>query len=111
MISYPLTLPTSVAPRDQTMEQVNQIAESVSPFTGTSQIQEWSAEYWKLQRNYPPMDVATAADWTSTLAALRGKAGVFYAGTGVGTTALGSASLIGANLARWTEDFSNAVWI
>jgi hypothetical protein len=90
MISYPLTLPNSPAPKEQTIEAVNNVAEVVSPFTASSQVQSWAAEYWKLSMVYPPLERDGIADLASALVALRGKAGTFYAGPGVGKVPRGS---------------------
>lgn len=122
MITYPLVMPSTPGPREMSFELMNHVAETTSPFTGSSQTQEWPAEYIGLTMSLPPMPRTSAAAWIAFLAALRGKAGSFLAGPrGNEATprgVLGGTPLVnGANAAQsktlntkgWTPSRSNVL--
>lgn len=79
-ITYPLTMPTTPAPNSVTVEVQNVVGITESPFTGSQQVFEWPCEYVTVSYKFPPMTRSSAAVWIAFLAALRGKAGTFYAG-------------------------------
>lgn len=57
------------------------VAETRSPFTGNSQVQQWSgADWWEAELELPPLQVCDTGPWQAWLAALQGKGNVFEIG-------------------------------
>ena len=80
-ISYPISLPTSRTPQKAKISAINIASANQSPFTGTSQIQEWPGEWFQLQVSMPPIrDRVAAQAWVSALISLRGMVGTFEYG-------------------------------
>jgi hypothetical protein len=76
-ITYPIQLPPSNAQKAK-ISAVNSVSANQSPFTGSSQVQEWPGEYFLLQVSLPPInDRELANKWVSALISLRGMAGTF----------------------------------
>jgi hypothetical protein len=103
-ISYPLTPPTQLGPQQCKVRMVSVVGETVSPFTGNQQEQQWPAQWWELDISLPPMMRATSAAirsadkrytaelWTTFLAALNGKYGTFLQGDPNASTPAGIAT-------------------
>lgn len=57
------------------------VAETRSPFTGTSQVQQWpGADWWEAEIEMPPLQTGQTAAWQAWLASLQGKGNVFAIG-------------------------------
>lgn len=111
-ISYPLTLPTSGIKHIE-MTQHNSTASSQSPFTGQQQFQTYTGQWWSASVTLCTLNRASAAEWQSFLAKLRGKQGTFMMGdpdaatpqgTPVGTPLVNGASQTGNTIITdgWT---------
>jgi hypothetical protein len=91
-ISYPLTPPTQLGPQECSLIMASSVGESVSPFSGNQEEQQWPAQWFELEISLPPMMRAaslairnadkryTAELWYTFLAALGGKYGTFLMG-------------------------------
>lgn len=77
-ISYPMTLPTNIGFASIEFRAVNAVAVSRSPFTFSTQVQNYSGQMWQADVTLPPMKRDLAEAWVSTLLALRGQYGTFY---------------------------------
>jgi hypothetical protein len=112
-IVYPLNMPAG-GPSSVRFSPVNHVAETVSPFTGSTQTLEWPAEYLGLQLTLPRMARDTAAQWIAFLTALRGKAGTFLAGpTGAESTPrglLGGTPLVRNSNATGSKTLTTKGW-
>jgi hypothetical protein len=90
--TYPLTPPTQLGPQQCKVRMVSVVGETISPFTGNQQEQQWPAQWFELDIALPPMMRApnlavrnadkryTAELWASFLAMLGGKYGTFLQG-------------------------------
>ena len=86
-ISYPITAPTSVAPRSVRMTQRSIVGVSTSPFTGQQQVYAHQGMWWEMDVQLPPMARADAEAWISALVSLNGREGTFLFGPpGAGST-------------------------
>lgn len=86
-ISYPVTAPTSVAPRSVRMTQRSIVGVSASPFTGQQQVYAHQGMWWEMDVQLPPMARADAEAWISALVSLNGREGTFLFGPpGAGAT-------------------------
>ena len=90
-VVYPLAMPSTPSPRKITMGANNLASASISPFTGTTQIVQWSGEWWEAEVALPDMPVSQAELWISFLVALRGIVGTFLMGDPARKTPLGPA--------------------
>lgn len=92
-ISYPLSLPTTV-PQAARVELTAQssVGISTSPFTFSSQRQEYEGMYWGISVTLPPMIRADAEEWMSFLLKLNGPTGTFLIGDKLGKTPRGVAT-------------------
>lgn len=81
-ITYPLTPPAlaGLGPQDLTLQMVNVVGESESPFTLGQQEQQWQGQQFRLEANLPPMTRAQAEPWIAFLGAMFGKVGTFLMG-------------------------------
>jgi hypothetical protein len=77
-----VTIPTSPpAPASIEFTQIDNVAISVSPFTGQQQTQDWQATYMEASVSLPPLTYAQAQAWVTFLRNLKGVAGVFQFGS------------------------------
>lgn len=106
-ISYPIDLPTTPGARRVTVVGSSSSALTVSPWTGSQQIQENQAQLWRFSLEFPPMSSAQARAWMGALLSLRGMLGTFYfgdkvwrtpAGTWAGSPVISGAGQSGATL-------------
>jgi hypothetical protein len=81
-ITYPLTPPaiSGIGPQDITLQMVNVVGESESPFTLSQQQQQWPGQRFNLEANLPPLTLAEGEQWVTFLGALFGKYGTFLMG-------------------------------
>ena len=79
-ITYPLTLPSAPAIRTIQMRSIDVAAQTISPFTGESEIQEWDGQWWEADVGLPPMRREFAEAWVTMLAKLNGIRGTLLIG-------------------------------
>ena len=101
-IAYPLSPPNiaGLGPQTVKFSMVDLVGETVSPFTGGQQEQQWPGNWFEIEVTLPPMLRAQAEQWIAWLGALHGKFGTFLMGdynarTPQGT-ALGAPTIAGA---------------
>jgi hypothetical protein len=81
MITYPLALPDHVGAAKITLISKSINAMSVSPFTGSVQVQEYDGQWFEVDFTLPPMQSQQdAALWTAFLLKLNGVVGTFLMG-------------------------------
>lgn len=80
MITYPLTPPSSPAPRSIVFRSNSVVTVNQSPFTLRSQVQVWSGDQWGIEITYPPMDANQVRAFSAFLLALNGRQGTFLMG-------------------------------
>ena len=78
--SYPLSLPTTPAPRSSVVRLRRAVAYSQSGFSFVGQAQKHPGAQWVVEFEYPPMNRAQAAAWQAFFLKLQGRYGTFYAG-------------------------------
>ena len=91
-ISYPLSIPTNRKVGPVTFRARSVVAETISPFTGSSQVQKHQGQWWEFEAGLPPMLRADAEEWISFFLTLNGKQGTFLFGDPNGETARGVAT-------------------
>jgi hypothetical protein len=91
-ITFPLSMPAAPSPRNVTLGANNIVSLAVSPFTGSSQIQEWQGEWWEAEIALPSMLRTVAEPWIAFLTALRGQSGSFLMGDPARKTPYGIAT-------------------
>jgi len=91
-ISYPLTLPTTKAPKRVRLTAINTVGFARSPFTHMTQVQEYAGQSWSAEVVYPEMTRTEAEDFNAFLLALMGQKGTFYLGDPLGSQPRGQAS-------------------
>lgn len=90
-ITYPLTFPNINSPSAITIRQRTMVAQTLSPFTGSRQVQKHQGQWWEAEVTLPPMLNATAATWEAFLTKLNGVEGTFLMGDPTRATPRGSA--------------------
>jgi len=100
-ITYPLTMPSSPAPRVVRWGPQSSVASTVSPFTYQTNVYDWGGKVRFLSLEFPPMSLADAKAWQAWILSLNGDRGTFYfsdtiGGSGRGTVA-GSPLVNGIN--------------
>jgi hypothetical protein len=103
-ITFPRSdVPGSPRPNALTLTQQSTTGVVTSPFTGTTQIVEWPAEWWVMQLAFPPMKRTDAEAWIAFLQSMRGMSGTFLYGDpsyqGARGVATGTPLVNGANAA------------
>lgn len=89
MPTYPLTLPSSIAPKSSTMSLSRAVAVVESPFTGKTRAYSYDKAVWKATVTYPPMSNKQAGEFRSFLMNLKGRLGTFKMGDPDRLTPLG----------------------
>jgi hypothetical protein len=79
-VTYPLSLPSSPAPKSTAFQLSAQAAFGISPFTFKQQVQTHQGQMWTVDVTLPPMTRNDAAAWTAFFTSLRGREGTFYLG-------------------------------
>lgn len=101
MVTYPLSLPTTKAPRKVRLYAINTVAMARSPYTHATQVQEFAGQSWSADVIFPEMERAEAEEFNAFLVALMGQKGTFYLSDPLGKTprgaALGSPKVDGAS--------------
>jgi hypothetical protein len=92
MISYPISLPSSPAPRVLSPTGQNVTNITASPFTGEQQVQRTPAELLTFECDLPPMTADQGEDYIGTLLGLSGSYGEFYLGDTARKTPRGTAT-------------------
>jgi hypothetical protein len=111
-IAYPLTPPAALSPQEVTMRMMNLVAETISPFSGSQQEQQW-AQWWEIEvavRPYLRVDYEAIVGF---LAALNGKYGSFLFGDHNAKTPQGVATgapTIGTGNASGSNQVITAGW-
>lgn len=80
MISYPLSLPTSIGIESIELRAVNAVATSQSPFTYKQQIVAHQGQRWEASVTLPPLRRDLMAPWKAFLTSLKGQQGTFLLG-------------------------------
>ena len=76
-----VAFPASPGLKSLKLINVDAVSKSVSPFTGTTQVQVWpGGDYWMGSFEVPRMTAAQAAVWSAWQMELRGMANVFMLG-------------------------------
>jgi len=110
MTTYPLTFPTTIAPRETNFRLTRIMGVNESIYTATQQVYQYTGEYWSLDITMPPMRTSTAREFVSFLVSLRGQAGTFYVGDFDAKTALGTAgSSAGTPLVNGADQTGNTL--
>lgn len=92
MISYPLSLPTSVGIAKVDFTSSNAVAISQSPFTYKQQIHTYSGQVLSASVSIPPLRKEFVEPWVAFLLALRGQTGTFLLGDPNNVTPRGQAA-------------------
>lgn len=112
-ITYPLTFPVLIAPKNTKIRMVNQVGVSESPFTFEQQVQQGQGMRWEIDVTMPPMRRAKAEYFIAHMAKLKGRYGTFLLGDydgrnprgiATGTPLVNGASQVGDSLITdgWT---------
>ena len=80
MTTYPVTFPTTIAPRETNFRLNRIIGVNESIYTASQQVYQYSGEFWEVDITMPPMRSATAREFVAFLVSLRGQYGSFYVG-------------------------------
>jgi hypothetical protein len=115
-IIYPLNPPNIAGLGPQTVKftMIDLVGETVSPFTGGQQEQQWPGNWFEIEVSLPPMLRAQAEQWIAWLGALHGKFGTFLMGdynapTPQGT-ALGAPTVAGGTNVNGASQLVTAGW-
>lgn len=117
-ITYPLSMPSSPAPRSLTLGKLTAVAVSRSPFTYQAQVQRFSGQAWAATVTLPVLSSDQARDWSGFFSALNGPEGTFLfaipdrktaRGVATGTPLVNGGSQTGATLVTdgWTPSQTN----
>lgn len=90
-IDYPISLPSSPAPRMVEWSPMSAVAMFASPFTFSEQIQEHQGQLLRARVEYPSMDDEVAEDWIAAILSLKGMRGTFLFGDSIRKTPRGVA--------------------
>lgn len=115
-ITYPLSMPATPGFRNFILGENNIVSIAVSPFTGSTQVQQWPGEWWEADCALPPLPQSTVEPWKVFLTSLRGQVGSFLlgdvlntrpAGVATGTPVVNGAQVGGSNTLAtrgWTHN-------
>jgi hypothetical protein len=78
--SYPLTMPSSPAPRTVKWSMAHAQGVAGSPFSYEKQVVGWGGEVWRAKVIYPTMTRDVAEQWIAFLLKNEGQLGSFYFG-------------------------------
>ncbi len=103
---YPLEFPTAVSVKSLSLNPMNAVSGTKSPFTYKQQVYDWGGEAWAIKGALPLMDRDTAADYRSFMLKLKGRKGTFLfpvhentpRGTATGLPVVDGAGQVGSNL-------------
>lgn len=97
-IKYPLSMPSSMGESAANLKKFDAVGESISPFTGQSQQQQWQDQHWELDLEWPEMTWSDYAPLDAFIGALHGKFGSFLWGPPLATAPRGTALTSGTPL-------------
>lgn len=80
MPTYPLTLPSTIAPVSSSFRLQRATAITQSPFTGKTRAYQYEKAVWKATISYPPMSNRQANEFRAFLINLQGRFGTFKMG-------------------------------
>jgi hypothetical protein len=112
-IGYPLTPPAALKPQDVTMRMVNLIGETVSPFSGSQNEQQWPGQWFELEAVLRPMLRVDYEAVVGFLGALNGKYGTFLFGDRNAKTPQGMATgtpLVNGAVAALNNQITTKGW-
>lgn len=89
-IAYPVTLPSTPAPRRITPKQMARVGLSMSPLTDEQQVYAHQGGLWGFDVEYAPMARAAAEDLLGILLSLNGREGTFLMSMAANKTARGT---------------------
>lgn len=89
-ISYPVSLPSSPAPRSIRFKSKSTVGMQRSPFSGVQTTYVHAGEWFEAEVSMPPMIRADAEAWIGFLLSLNGQQGTFLMGDPVGATPRGT---------------------
>lgn len=89
-ISYPISLPSSPAPRGVIIKPATFSSLTRSPWTGSQQAQLNAGMMWTARLDFPPMAMVDARAWASSLLKLNGRYGTLLFGDPLWTTPQGT---------------------
>lgn len=98
---------TPAAPQSVDGFAVDPVAISISPFTGSQQVQIWASGWQEVSVSMPPMTQSQATAWVAFLVALQGVANVFQFGSAFmaaypETIPSGSYWRLKSNIRKWS---------
>lgn len=80
-VTYPITLPSTPAPRAVSMKAVSFSSMTRSPWSGAQQVQLNNGMVWAARLDYPPMSEVQARAWIGCLMQLNGRYGTLLFGS------------------------------
>lgn len=89
-ITYPLTMPTTPAPKQITFSSKFAVAGTESPFTYQQEVFEHQGQAWLATVQLPPMKRAEAEAWVAFGLSLNGTLGTFLMGDPINTSPQGA---------------------
>jgi hypothetical protein len=76
-ITYPLTIPGPLGEAEANLKKYDAVGETISPFAGSAQQQQWQDQHWELDLVWPEMTWPQFAALDAFAGALHGKFGSF----------------------------------
>lgn len=104
-----ITMPATPNFMSSEFTLIRTIGTTVSPFTGQQKVQEFPNVYWQAQLNLPPLKRATAVNWQSFLANLKGPANSFLLTDPDAKSPLGTHNAATLTAARRVDDTSETL--
>jgi hypothetical protein len=110
-ITYPLTIPGPLGESEANLKKYDAVGETISPFAGSAQQQQWQDQHWELDLVWPEMTWPQFAALDAFSGALHGKFGSFLWGppqsthplsSGLGSPLVLTAAPSGANVISTT---------
>ena len=110
MTTYPVTIPTTIAPSATTFRIMRSVGVTQSVYTGAQQVYQYTGEWWECEVTMPPMRTANAREFVAFLVSMRGLYGSMYLGDWDARTPLGTASSsAGTPLVKGADQTGNSL--
>ena len=110
MTTYPVTIPTTIAPSATTFRIMRSVGVTQSVYTGAQQVYQYTGEWWECEVTMPPMRTANAREFVAFLVSMRGFYGSMYLGDWDARTPLGTASSsAGTPLVKGADQTGNSL--
>ena len=93
-LQYPLDTPDTIGIESITLQAINAVAQTKSPYSFQTQVYNWGGERWGAEVTIPTVRRDLAADWKAFLTALRGQTGTFLLGDPDYATPRGSVTAV-----------------